>query len=155
MSSFFNFFKKSQSQSPSLKQTREIIAEPYVANRNGYIHGIPDSDESGVGITTTGHIHQSSITLIPGEIYLVYRSDNQDNIFGKYKYVGTKNQSGKKRVYFMEGEEEVDISENELGMKYKFDDLPKGGKRVRKTIKKRRNRKTIKKRRNRKTKVKK
>jgi hypothetical protein len=83
MSFFSNWFK------PKTKTTPNIEEIPYIANRNGYIPGTPNTDDSNVK-TSDGLIPDSSIELNPGLEYSAYHEGDALNTIGLYKYVGSK-----------------------------------------------------------------
>jgi len=99
--------------------------------------------------------------LIISKIYKIYNKNTPKTLLGTYKYDGLITpKNGPIRALFSCAGDDCEIGNSfemtSLEMNnYEILTTTKGGKRVRKTIKKRRNRKTIKKRRNRKTKVKK
>jgi len=163
LKSIFKIGKENETPTISHEDIRE---EPFVVSRVGEIRGSkrPIVDEYG----QSNYEELSDITLKPGNYYAIYIVPNEIEDVGEYVYNGLmrikpygSNIEKANSLFFtcvkkcrdlvMQGDK-LQIGIKEELHRYKFRPVAKGGKRTRKTFRKRRSRKN---KRNRKTKVRK
>ena len=158
--SLFNYFKKEKDKenvTPSRNAISEDVREePFVVSRVGEIRGYKWTTVDEYGQPSYEIL--SDITLIPGNLYAIYIVPNQMEDIGEYVYngltrvkpFGSNIEKANSLIFtcvnnckdmVIQGDF-LQIGIKEELHRYKFKSVAKGGRRKRKTFRKRRSRKT-------------